>query len=348
MKRHVLGFDIGSNSVGSAWIDRETGRVVTGISVFPAGVEESDEKRGDPKNAKRRMCRRARITLARRAERKRLLRLKLIEAGLLPITVAKFGALLEKSDPWELRRKGLDSPLTPFEFGRALLHLAQRRGALGLNISAGELGDESTDNDEGDEGKVKQGIGRVRTQMLGKNARTFGEFIAMVRAERVTPITTDDKRPAGMRNGPREWRKPVRNRAASYEHCADRMMIRDEFARLWDRQCELGGETAKLLTADLRKALDDESGDMHWRHRGLLFGQRRQSWDLGTLGRCVLHPEDRCVPHADMYASRYLVVETVNNLKVIERGKEARPLTPRGAREDQGVSQRPAGNGEGP
>ncbi len=28
-----------------------------------------------------------------------------------------------------------------------------------------------------------------------------------------------------------------------------------------------------------------------------------------------------------MYASRYLVVETVNNLKVVERGKEARPLT---------------------
>ena len=31
--------------------------------------------------------------------------------------------------------------------------------------------------------------------------------------------------------------------------------------------------------------------------------------------------------HADMYASRYLVVETVNNLKIIERGKPPRPLT---------------------
>ena len=80
---------------------------------------------------------------------------------------------------------------------------------------------------------------------------------------------------------------------------------------------------------ELRRALDDESGDSVWRHKGLLFGQRRQSWDLGTLGRCVLEPTERCAPHADMYASRYLVVETVNNLKIIERGKEPRKSTTR-------------------
>lgn len=132
--RHVIGFDIGSNSVGSVWIDRKAGGITAGVSVFPAGVDESDDKRGDPKNAKRRMTRRTRITLARRSQRKRELRLKLIEAGLLPGTEAEFKTLLETTDPWELRRKGLDEPLTPFEFGRVLLHLAQRRGALGLHV----------------------------------------------------------------------------------------------------------------------------------------------------------------------------------------------------------------------
>lgn len=82
----VLGLDIGSNSVGSAWYDYSTGKITTGLSVFPAGVDESDEKRGDPKNAKRRMTRRTRITLARRSQRKRLLSLKLIETGLCPPT----------------------------------------------------------------------------------------------------------------------------------------------------------------------------------------------------------------------------------------------------------------------
>lgn len=49
MSRHTLGLDIGSNSVGSAWIDRQTGRIVAGVSVFPAGVDESDDKRGEAK-----------------------------------------------------------------------------------------------------------------------------------------------------------------------------------------------------------------------------------------------------------------------------------------------------------
>lgn len=322
--RSVIGIDIGSNSVGSVWIDPTTGTITPGVSVFPAGVDESDDKRGDPKNAKRRMTRRTRITLARRAQRKRELRLKLIEVGLLPPTEAEFKTLLETTDPWELRRKGLDLTLTPYELGRVFLHLAQRRGALGLHVP-------DPDEEEGEagkeDGKVKAAIGAVRAKMLERNARTFGEFIALVRTERITPITTEDRRPKTHPMGPREWRQAVRNKAASYEHCADRPMIRDEFARLWDAQRGFSGETARLLTPELRLALDDESGDAVWRHKGLLFGQRRQTWDLGTLGRCDLHPEERCVPHADMHASRYLVVETVNNLKIIERGREARPLT---------------------
>lgn len=326
MARHVLGLDIGSNSVGSVWIDRDSGEIQAGVSVFPAGVDESDDKRGEPKNAKRRMTRRTRITLARRAERKRELRLKLIECGLLPENEVGFKALLEATDPWELRREGLEQPLTPHQFGRVLLHLAQRRGALGLKIAEAEEGEEES-AESADDGKVKAAIGEVRAKMLERQARTFGEFIAMVRDERITPITSEDQRKPGKRNGPREWRGAVRNKAASYEHCADRAMIRDEFARLWDAQKTLGGETAALLTDELRLALDDERGDGRWRHKGLLFGQRRTTWDLGTLGRCVLEPSERCVPHADMHASRYRVVETVNNLKIIDGNSPPRPLT---------------------
>lgn len=325
--RYVLGFDVGSNSVGSAWVDLRDGKIICGTSIFPAGVEESaEDKRGEPKNAKRRMMRRTRITLSRRAARKRQLKQKLIEVGLLPPSEEDFRRLLEQTDPWDLRRKGLDAPLSPFEFGRVLLHLAQRRGALGLKIADSE--EEGGKRNAGEEGKVKAAIMSVRQKMTEKHARTFGEFIAILRDERVTPITTKDKRPAGKQKGPREWRDAVRNKAASYEHCADRAMIRDEFAKLWEHQKEIGEETAKLLTDELRKALDDESCDAFWRHKGLLFGQKRATWDVSTLGRCSLHPTDRCVPHADMYASRYLVVETVNNLQIIEQGKPARPLTP--------------------
>lgn len=320
----TLGLDVGSNSVGSAWIDSSTGDVTTGTSIFPAGVDEQDDKRGEPKNAKRRMTRRTRITLARRSQRKRELRARLVDVGLLPPDEGRFRKLLDETDPWRLRRRGLDEELTPHEFGRVLLHLAQRRGALGLKLADPEGSDDTA---SGEDGEVKAAIGRVRAKMLQRGARTFGEFISMVRDEGVTAITTEDRRKR--KNGPRIFRDPVRNKAHSYEHCADRDMIRHEFSTLWDKQKQLGGKTAGILTDDhdLRRTLDDDRGDAVWRHKGLLFGQRRQTWDLGTLGRCVLEPTDRCAPHADMYGSRYLVVETINNLKIIERGKVARPLT---------------------
>ncbi|HEY8746546.1 MAG TPA: HNH endonuclease, partial [Tepidisphaeraceae bacterium] len=319
----ALGLDIGSNSVGSCWLDGDSGQLVVGTSVFPAGVEESDDKRGDPKNVKRRMTRHARTTLARRAGRKRELRLKLIATDLLPASAEEFGKLLESTDPWSLRARGLHEQLTPHEFGRVLLHLAQRRGALGLKIDEAEEVDAKTEN-----GKVKEAIKEVKKGMDERKAATFGAFIALLRAERVTAITTEDKRPEGARKGPREYRGAIRNKAGSYEHCVDRKMIRDEFAMLWDAQKRLGGPLAAKLSDDLRLELDNESSAGIWRHEGLLFGQRKTYWDTGTLGRCDLEPTERCVPHADMYASRYLVVETVNNLKIIERGKDARSLTP--------------------
>ena len=204
-----------------------------------------------------------------------------------------------------------------------LLHLAQRRGALGLKIADGEEGDVT------DDGEVKTAIKGVQKQMQATNATTFGEFMAIVQAERTTPIEGEDKRPLNSRKGKREYRDAIRNKGGSYEHCADRSMIRAEFAMLWDKQKGLGGgPLAEKLTDKLRAELDTETGTAVWRQQGLLFGQRRAYWDTGTLGRCVLEPAERCVPHADMDASRYLVVETVNNLKVVEWGRNARSLTP--------------------
>ncbi len=359
-----MGLDVGSNSVGSAWVDHKTGKITVGLSIFPAGVDESDEKRGDPKNAKRRMVRRARITLARRAQRKRLLRLKLISVGLLPSDADEFKSLLQETDPWLLRGKGLTQQLTPHQFGRVLLHLAQRRGAMGFDADVGDTGavkkaivdlqlkmleqfgsaqsrkteqelrgnieslskkKNRTDQEDTELDKAQEELSKLCKSLLQDNTVTFGRFIADLRDERRTAITSPDRRKN--KRGPREWRQAVRNKAGKFEFHADRAMIRDEFTKLWDAQKRLGEPLAAMLTDDLRLALDDETRNSDWRHKGLLFGQRMQTWDLGTLGRCVLEPTERCAPHADMDASRYLVVETINNLKIIERGKQPRSLT---------------------
>lgn len=332
--RHVLGLDIGSNSVGSAWADLELGKIDLGVSVFPAGVDEQDDKRGAPKNVARRQARSQRRGIRRRSDRKRKLQQLLIETGLLPLDEQARQSLFDL-DPWELRRKGLSEPLSAFEFGRILVHLAQRRGALGV----------TTDPENEEEGKVKEGIDRLNKIMRERGARTVGELVAILRqasretttgritqavATQVSRRTRQRRRQLGERSGAVVL-DPVRNRqyriAEDQQLYADRRWIRDEFQTLFGKQRALAGELAPLLTDGLLKQLDDPVKDSTWRHRGQLFGQRNIYWDTGTLGRCDLEPTERCAPIADMHASYFRVVETVNNIRVETRGKSPEPLT---------------------
>ncbi len=108
----ILGLDIGSNSVGSAWVDTGKQEVTCGVSVFPAGVEETEEGHGAPKNQDRRGKRSLRRSLARRSARKRAVRQLLTKGKLLPENAAELQALLS-TDVWELRRAGLERALRP-------------------------------------------------------------------------------------------------------------------------------------------------------------------------------------------------------------------------------------------
>lgn len=307
----TLGLDIGSNSVGSAWIDTGSRLVRLGVGIFPAGVDETDTKRGTPVNQQRREKRSQRRNLARRSARKRALRKLLTTAGLLPADLPEARSLFNL-DPWKLRRDGLIRELSPFEFGRALVHLCQRRGVVGIE----------TDPEDPEEGKVKEGIDRLRARMAESNAKTFGQFIADLTERRVTPLVNHDGQTCA---------EPVRNRQYRLkpdEHLyADRDLIREEFRQLWEAQAARSSPLSTLLTDDLRRRLDEPAQDDIWRHKGVLFGQRRTYWDTGTLGRCDLEPTDHRCPMADMYAQQFRVIETVNNIRVEERGREPRPLT---------------------
>ncbi len=298
----TLGLDIGSNSVGSAWVDTENNDICVGVSVFPAGVDETDTQRGDPIGKARRLKRLQRRNLARRSKRKRLLREVLTNAGLLPKDPDELEHVLQ-ANPWHLRCRALQESLTPHEFGRVLLHLGQRRGAVGIEI----------DPDDPEDGKVKAAIDRCNELMKERKAATFGQLMAALMDER------------------KARHKPIRNRKYRLnedDHLhADRETIRSEFLKLWLKQKEFGGALGAILTDDLKRRLDNSEEDKTWRYKGAIFGQRRTYWNLGTLGRCDLEPTDRRVPIADMYAQEYRVIETVNNIRIEEQGRSPRPLS---------------------
>lgn len=333
----TLGLDIGTNSVGSAWVDSDKKIIEMGVGIFPAGIEDSDEKgRGEPKGRERRQARQIRRVLARRSARKLALKKFLIESGLLPAD-EKTREKLWETNPWHLRRKALVEALTPHEFGRVLVHLAQRRGAFGVHVRDEE--EDRADEDDNDartgkgkkqgadasaDGKIKQAIANASKWRKG---RTFGEAMA----------DEYDARQSGAegQNGPFVIREAIRNRRDSYERCADRAMIHEEFERIWAKQRVLqpaGTALAgKLADADFLARLDEPAPQNErarvFRHAGLIFEQRRTYWSVGTLGRCDLEPTDRCCPVADMHAQYFRVVETVNNLRLSVRGQRPRILT---------------------
>jgi CRISPR-associated endonuclease Csn1 len=202
----VLGIDLGTNSVGWAMIglvEGEPARLLrAGVRVFDAGMEGDIESgQEQSKNLKRREARSHRRQLWRRARRLAKTFNLLRRFGLLPSgdasTPERRQDLINKLDqdirasdwfktkassgvypapeqtlPYILRAAALDEPLEPCHLGRALYHLAQRRGFLSNRLKPVKK--------EDDEGAVKKGISELRKAMEEAHARTLGEHLAHV------------------------------------------------------------------------------------------------------------------------------------------------------------------------
>ena len=76
----------------------------------------------------------------------------------------------EHTMPYILRASALDEPLEPYFLGRALYHLAQRRGFLSNRKQVAKKND--------DEGAVKEGIADLRKAMHTAEARTLGQYFS--------------------------------------------------------------------------------------------------------------------------------------------------------------------------
>ena len=179
----VLGVDLGVQSVGLALLDVATQKIVRSVArVFPAGVKGNFEAgRDESKNKKRRDARLARRQTERRARRSHAIFRLLQQQGLLPPgdpheCLKTFDLELSKrypphpGVPYTLRAQALDRALEAHELGRALYHLAQRRGFLS-NRRAPVKDDEEL-------GKVSGGIDELRRLMDAAGARTLGEYFA--------------------------------------------------------------------------------------------------------------------------------------------------------------------------
>jgi CRISPR-associated endonuclease Csn1 len=235
-----------------------------------------------------------------RRRRDRLLKRKarmtqaLIEHGFFPADESKRKALVTLN-PYSLRSKGLDHPLQPAEFARALFHINQRRGFKS---------NRKTDKKDNDSGELKQAISKLRLALEQEGCRTVGEWLhkrdssgGTVRARyRQTKITNDDGK----------------NRIdKSYDLYIDRAMIEAEFDALWTKQ------------AELNPALFNDNARDDLRHV-LLF---QRPLKPVRPGRCTLMPDQERAPLALPSTQRFRMYQELNNLRILQDGLKEVCLT---------------------
>ena len=253
-QEYILGLDLGSASLGWALIaldgsDSPNRLLRTGVRIFEPGVDgttlDIEQGKDKSKAVERRTARLHRRQLRRRAYRQGKLFLLLQQNGLLPhsdsskpltpseerndvLTALDQQLCMKWRIPtaafdfaqlplYQLRKAALDNKLEPYEFGRIVYHLSQRRGFKSNRKEGRKESDKEL-------GAVKTGIADLAQKMADADARTLGEYFAGL--------------------DPHQFDQNVRRRWTA------RKMYEDEFAAIWTKQSRYYPE---LLNEELRR-----------------------------------------------------------------------------------------------
>lgn len=306
-KQKVLGIDLGSNSIGWALLEevaeKPSGIIDMGCRIFTKAVEE---KTPTPKNAKRRHARLLRRVLQRRARRKQRLQNYLLKLNLLPETLRDNPSpeqiLNELGDPYQLRKRALDEALPPYQLGRVLLHLVQRRGFLSSRKTLfgdlvndpdaidflADLEDEEADGSERakEETAFKQDIALLKQAIETANCRTLGEYLAGLNLRQ----------------------KNHRNRLHAGGHLrTDRQMYFEELEQIFAHQQQYHPQ----LTQDVQDEIQH-----------IIFHQRPLKLRADRVGRCSLEPKNNRARLARLQSQHFRYLQDINNLRFFERYSE--------------------------
>lgn len=301
-----LGIDLGTNSLGWAALNLRNvegvlvpcGLKDSGVRIFSDGRNAKDKQSNAVKRREPRSARRNRDRYIRR--RTRLMK-QLIQFGLMPEDEAERKKLeggknisQGDSDPWILRFRALRQEITPYQLGRALFHLHQRRGFKS---------NRKMDRADNEKGKVKEAIVRTKEKLAEKGVRTLGELFGKRRAEN---FVENQKTSKGTRKPQplARVRKDGEGAKWQYEYYPTRELILDEFDLIWEVQKQYNRD---FLTEEARETLRDT---IEWQH------------DLKhqPVGKCTLMPDFPRAAKALPSSQRARIFQEVNNLRIAPTG----------------------------
>lgn len=294
--RYRLAIDLGSTSIGWAMVrlDAENNPcaiIKAGARIFSDGRNPKD---GSSLAVTRREARAMRRRRDRLLKRKARMMKLLIQHGFFPEDPLQRKDL-EKLDPYHLRAAGLQRPLQPGEFARALFHINQRRGFKS---------NRKTDKKENDSGALKQAIKQLRQALLTESCRTVGEWLHRHHVQGQSVRARYRERKVQREDGKTRIDK-------SYDLYVDRSMIEAEFDALWAAQAAFDpvrfNEQARI---DLKDCL------LHQRPLKPV-----------KPGRCTLLPEEERAPLALPANQRFRIYQEINNLRLLQPGLQETSLS---------------------
>ncbi len=287
-KRYRLGIDLGTASIGTALVELDgPAERPHPTNILHMGVRIFDDGR-DPKTK-------------------------------VPLGVARRMAKQNRKmlDRYLRRRKRLIDALIDFkiwptdEAERKALCLLNpydiRTRALDEKISLKELGraifhlnqrrgfKSNRKTDGGEDGKIRQAVAKLENTFQKEGCRTLGEFYQ----KRIKMGQSVRARLEGA------------GAKAEYPFYPSRQMIESEFDKIWDKQADF---YPKILTEQARTKIRDT----------LLY---QRPLKPVKPGKCFLEPNEDRAPIASPYFQRFRILQTINELRIIDRRGEQRPLT---------------------
>lgn len=275
--RYRLGLDLGTNSLGWAVIElsekNEPARIERiGSRIFPSGRHPKDDSSLAVARRGPRQMRRRRDRYLRRRE---IFIAELVRAGLFPPDKAGQQALVTLN-PYRLRSDGLHRKLLPFELGRALFHLQQRRG-----FKSNRKTDKASADPEKETSKLKLAIQEFAAGL--EKDSTVGAALWT----RIQNGQTARARLIG--SGPK----------ATYTLYVGRDMVEHEFDALWKAQEQWH---PRLLTEEAKSQLKQV----------LLFQRELLPQEVGT---CFFERADKRAPMALPSSQKFRLYQEVNHLR---------------------------------
>lgn len=296
--KKTLGLDLGSNSLGWAILDDLSGDIIDkGVVVFPEGVDLLAGTSLETPAAIRRAARMGRRMKFRRKVRKWKLLEVLIGAGMCPLAAEElerwkkngeyplgnrdFLSWLKSTDtsnPYCDRAAAADGKVPPYTLGRALYHIAQRRGfKSSRKDEAGQIDEETGEAKKPDKklGEVKTSITELTKEIAAAGCKTLGQyFFKCLNAERSSLVKT-------------RIRCRYTGRVEHYQA---------EFNAIMDAQ---GYSADDKLRADLYKAI---------------FMQRPLRSQKHLVGKCPLEPHNARAQIGHPAFEEFRMLSFVNNL----------------------------------